>query len=333
MGEIMPAVSILVPVYNAEKYVRQCLRALCEQTLEDIEIIAINDGSTDSSLEVLNGFAARDERIRVIDKTNSGYGASMNLGLDEARGEFIGIVEPDDYPDLVMFQKLYKMAEKHGCDLVKCNYYEHYEDHEDIQRTFAGFPYRTPFDPVDRPDIICTVPSIWAALYRKSMLDAIGIRFRETPGASYQDTAFTLKAWIAARRVALVRRPLLHYRMDNPNSSVKSPEKVDAVLDELAEAEAFMHARPERAAAFSGWFQVGKYGKYRWNYERIDPSLRLGFAERMYDEFIAVRNAGELDMRLFGRNSGPQLEYLLVHGPTAFASRYSDRLPGDWESA
>ena len=221
---------------------------------------------------------------------------------------------------------------KHGCDLVKCNYYEHYEDHEDIQRTFAGFPYRTPFDPADRPDIICTVPSIWAAIYRKSMLDAGEIRFRETPGASYQDTAFTLKAWIAARRVALIRRPLLHYRMDNPNSSVKSLEKVDAVLDELAEAEAFMRARPERAEAFVGWFQVGKYGKYRWNYERIDSTLRLGFAERMYDEFVAVRNAGELDMRLFGRNSGPQLEYLLSNGPAAFAARYGDRLPGDWES-
>ena len=114
-----PKVSIIVPVYNMERYLGKCLDALTKQTLVDIEIVAVNDGSTDSSLNILRAYAEKDPRIRIIDKPNSGYGASMNRGIDEARGEYIGIVEPDDYPDLVMFDKLYKAAKKHTCDLVK----------------------------------------------------------------------------------------------------------------------------------------------------------------------------------------------------------------------
>lgn len=326
-----PKVSVLVPVYNMERYLAQCLDALCGQTLEDIEIIAVNDGSTDSSGDILARYAAADERIRVISKPNSGYGASMNRGLDEARGEFVGIVEPDDYPDLVMFEKLYRAAVKHDCDLVKCNYYEHFETHESIMRTFDGFSYATPFCPADQPRVICTIPSIWTGLYRRSMLEDAGIRFRETPGAAFQDTGFTMKAWFAADRAVLVRRPLLHYRMDNPGSSVKTMDKALTVCEELAEAEAFLRARPLRCGAFIPWFNVDKWGKYRWNYGRIDASLRREFAQRMYGEYAEARDAGELALGLFGENSRLQVARLLVEGPQAFIAAYPDALPWDWE--
>ena len=91
--EHTPKVSILVPVYNVERFLPQCLDSLVAQTLEDIQIICINDGSTDGSLEILERYAAQDSRIEIIDKPNSGYGASMNCGLDAARGEYIGITE------------------------------------------------------------------------------------------------------------------------------------------------------------------------------------------------------------------------------------------------
>ena len=103
-----PKVTVLVPTYNTEKYLAQNLDALVGQTLRDIEIIAINDGSTDGSLDIMRQYAARDARIRVIDKPNSGYGASLNLGIDEARGEYIAISEPDDYIERTMLAKMYK---------------------------------------------------------------------------------------------------------------------------------------------------------------------------------------------------------------------------------
>ena len=146
----------------------------------------------------------------------------MNCGIEAARGAYIGIVEPDDFPERDMFKRLLRMAQRHDCDLVKCNFFEHYEDHDDRIRNFADFPYGRLFDPVEQPRIVCTIPAIWTGLYRKAWLDDEGIRFRETPGASFQDTSFVMKSWFAARRCALVRKPLLHYRMDNPGSSVKT---------------------------------------------------------------------------------------------------------------
>ena len=326
-----PKVSIVVPVYNMERYLAKCLDALTRQTLKDIEIIAVNDGSTDSSPAILRRYAKKDRRIRVIDKPNSGYGASMNRGIDEARGEYVGIVEPDDYPDMVMFSRLYRAAKKHDCDLVKCNYYRLYDSYEEPEWNLHGFGYDVPFDPAEKPRVICTVPSIWAALYRRSMLDDVGVRFRETPGASFQDTGFTLKAWFASKRCVLLRRPLLHYRMNNPGSSSKTADKVYTVCDELGSAEEFMRAMPSRAGAFAPWFHVGKWGKYRWNYDRIEPALHDEFAQRVYDEFSAARDAGELDLSLFAENSRCQLEYLLNAGPEAFVERYPEGYPDDWQ--
>ena len=97
----MPAVSVLIPCYNVEKYLRQCLDSVVNQTLKDMEILCINDGSTDSTPAVIKEYAAKDSRIRVIDKPNSGYGDSMNRALDAATGEYVGIVESSTASQLV----------------------------------------------------------------------------------------------------------------------------------------------------------------------------------------------------------------------------------------
>ena len=135
MQDALPSVSVVVPIYNVERYLPQCLEALCSQTLRDLEIVAVNDGSTDGSLSVLQEWARKDERIVIVDKPNSGYGASMNCGIEAARGAYIGIVEPDDFPERDMFKRLLRMAQRHDCDLVKCNFFEHYEDRDDAYET------------------------------------------------------------------------------------------------------------------------------------------------------------------------------------------------------
>ena len=112
----MPKVSVLVPVYNASEFLRTALTSLVNQTLADIEIICINDGSKDDSLSIIQEFAAKDPRIVVLDKTNTGYGDSMNQGIKLAHGEYIGILEPDDYLELNAFEKLYQLAHWHHAD-------------------------------------------------------------------------------------------------------------------------------------------------------------------------------------------------------------------------
>ena len=108
----MPKVSILVPTYNVSQYLDECMQSLIRQTLKDIEIICINDGSTDNSLEILKSYAAKDNRIKIIDKENGGYGIAMNMGLEQATGEYVGILEPDDYVKLNMYETLYNIAKR-----------------------------------------------------------------------------------------------------------------------------------------------------------------------------------------------------------------------------
>ena len=119
----IPKVSIVVPIYNVEDYLEECLESVVRQTLEDIEIICINDGSTDRSMEILKTYAAADARIIVVDKKNEGYGIGMNIGLDKATGEYVGIVEPDDYVPLNMFEDLYLKAKEYELDFVKAYFY------------------------------------------------------------------------------------------------------------------------------------------------------------------------------------------------------------------
>ena len=119
-------VSIVVPIYNVEKYLSQCLESLVNQSLKDIEIICVNDGSTDESAKIIDDFAKRDNRIKVITKENTGYGNSMNQGFDAASGEYLGIVESDDYADRNMFETLYNIAKNNDLDVVKSSYYFYY---------------------------------------------------------------------------------------------------------------------------------------------------------------------------------------------------------------
>lgn len=319
-----PDISILIPIYNPGDYLVQCLDALRDQTKQELEFICINDGSTDDSLSVMQKYAEQDERFIVIDKPNSGYGASMNMGLERACGTYIGIIEPDDYPSLRMFALLYQTAFRNDCDVVKANYYEHRQDGDAVIRNFQGFRYKQPFDALDKPEIVCTTPSIWAGIYKKSFLDEYGIRFRETPGASFQDAAFSLKVWFAAKRCALLRKPLLYYRVDNPNSSVKTKDKIFAVNEELAESEAFLRELPDRVKTFMPWFNVDKLGKYRWNYDRIADSEKLAFMQRVYEEYVSAQEKNELKLNLFKVADQIVVSDLLELGAESFVKKYPE---------
>lgn len=113
-----PKVSIIIPVYNTEKYLSRCLNSLVKQTLHDIEIICINDGSEDNSLSILENYASSDERIVLIDQKNQGQSVARNRGIEIARGKYIGFVDSDDWVDDNYFEKLYCAAENNNCDIA-----------------------------------------------------------------------------------------------------------------------------------------------------------------------------------------------------------------------
>lgn len=114
----MAKVSIIIPIYNAEKYLDKCLKSLAEQTLQDIEIICVNDGSTDNSLQIITDYANKDSRIKMLNQENKMQGAARNAGTALATGEYIGFVDADDWVDLDYFEKLYNAAKKHNLDIA-----------------------------------------------------------------------------------------------------------------------------------------------------------------------------------------------------------------------
>ena len=267
-----PTVSLLVPICNVERYLRECLDSAVAQTLKDIEIICINDGSTDSSPDIIREYMDRDPRVKMIDKANSGYGDSMNRGLEMARGEYVGILESDDFMFEDSLQKLVAKADAEHADVVKGDFYLYWSTPSErrvlfgiIDEHMTGAAYR----PVDRPGIFYRKPSIWSAIYRRQFLNDNQIRFLPTPGASYQDAGFNFKVWACAERAAFIADPILCYRQDNEKSSVNSPNKVFCVCDEYAEMQRFLDERPELKAQLQGILMRMKVDTYRWNDERL----------------------------------------------------------------
>lgn len=310
-----PKVSVITPIYNVEKYLPRCLDSLIAQTLGEIEFICVNDGSTDGSLDILKSYASRDSRIVIIDKPNAGYGHTMNCGIDVARGEYIGIVESDDWIEASAFAALYSLAEQCGmCDIVKADYYEFSEGEEPVliqnnPPELCGHVL-SPLD--DGAAVISTAPAIWAAIYRRNFLVDSGIRFLETPGASFQDTGFVYKAWIAADSFYLTPEAYLNYRVDNLGSSVKSAAKVFNVCGEFASIEQFLEARPERRERLIGRILAKKFDTYNWNYERIAWEFRKEFLIRTADEFSGPFMAGELDEAFFREREWRRLVAVLA---------------------
>lgn len=294
-------VSIVMPIFNAEKYLHQSLGGLVKQTLKDIEIICVNDGSTDSSLEIIQQYAYHDKRIKVVDKKNSGYGNTMNIGISIARGEYIGILEPDDFAESDMFEVLYQTAICHNADAVKSNFfkYSQKEDTNTFYEVLAGHPYNQTLDAWNNERILCLQPCIWSAIYKKTLLQDNNILFNETPGASYQDTSFDFKVWVCAKRVVFIKDAYLHYRIDNDSSSVNSSGKIFSICDEYHAIQTFLNQNITYKKHYSKILQVKKLDAYNWNLQRIAPEFKEMFKDQIALEFIKADYDKFLDPSYF----------------------------------
>ncbi|MDD6229287.1 MAG: glycosyltransferase [Lactimicrobium massiliense] len=305
----MPKVSIVIPIYNVEKYLAQCLDSVCNQTLKDIEIICVNDGSTDHSPDIIREYMKKDSRIKMIDKANSGYGISMNMGFDKAEGEYIGIVESDDYADPNMFEDLYHKAKNDNLDVVKSSYYLYYSIPSErntpqviVSKAMDGRVIcpRTYFEaPLEKAEFFNIKPTIWSAIYRKDFIRDNNIRFNETPGASYQDAGFNFKVWTCCERGALLGNCYLHYRQDNENSSVNSVGKVFCVCDEYAEMERFLNQHLEWKDQMEPVKTRLKFDSYMWNYGRVAEKFKFLFLEKASQELKDDLEKGYADKAYF----------------------------------
>lgn len=267
------SVSILVPICNVEKFLGKCLKSIVEQSLKNIEVICINDGSTDNSLKIIEFYAQKDNRIKIINKANSGYGDSMNKGLALAKGDYIGIVESDDFVDSNMFEVLYQYAQEYQADVVKSSFNFYWENPEKIVYNNSFYIDKASINlEVNKNKLIKSIPSIWAAIYKREWLINENIKFLDTPGASYQDTSFHFKTSCLAKNIVLLPEAYLYYRQDNPNSSVKLAgfDKVFALHRELDEIRSFIEKlRINNMEEILSYYYKMKLNKFMWNYGRI----------------------------------------------------------------
>lgn len=295
----MPQISVLVPVCNVEAYLEQCLDSLISQTFQDMEIICIDDGSTDRSGQMLDRYAEADFRIKVVHKINTGYGSSMNMALDYATGEYIAILESDDYAEPDMLQQLYAVAVEQNVDVVKADYY-HYSDGKDVfcnrlSNEVKGQILR----PENNPRILNLADSIWSCLYRRSFLVEHGIRFHETPGASYQDISFALQVWLHAQSVYFIETPVLHYRRDNPGASMNNPAKLFCVFDEYEWVEDKFHDYWQGNSELERYFIASKYRDYFNHYFRVGVQYQYALLLRLKEAFQEDLERGRVEAAAF----------------------------------
>lgn len=204
--------SIIVPIYGVEKYLRQCLDSIVAQTFNDFECILVDDGSKDGCPAICDEYAAKDPRFTVIHKKNAGYGAAVNTGLDLAHGEWIGIVEPDDWIEPDMYGSLMGKIED-GVDVVKGNYQSFLGDvtkpnpYKATERMLRGI-----FRLGDCPQFLYWHPSIWTCIYRRRFIEHSGIRMLEAPGAVWNDNPWQVQTLFAAKGIKFIDSAIYHYR-------------------------------------------------------------------------------------------------------------------------
>ena len=285
----MAKVSVVIPVYNTEPFLRECMDSLVRQTLHDLELICVNDGSTDNSLAILKEYAEKDPRIIIIDKENGGYGKAMNMGMDRATGEYMGIVEPDDFVALTMFEDLYEKAKEDDLDIVKGDFLRFVTDKDYETETYTYVhlspqpeDYGVVFRPMDRKSSFLCNMNTWAGIYRLSFLREHHIRHHETPGASFQDNGFWFQTFVCANRVEFISRPYYRVRRDNPNSSVQNPRKVYAANVEYDYIRDYLKKKPDVWTSLKGIYWKKRYHNYDATLRRIDSSF-----DREYCDWIA----------------------------------------------
>ena len=183
-------ISIIMPSLNVKEFMEECISSVMNQSLKNIEIICVDAGSTDGTLEIINKCAQKDSRIKVFHSDKKSYGYQMNLGISKAQGDYIGIVETDDFIDEKMYETLYDLTDNGSVDIAKVNFFHFYdESSKRIDSSKKNLPEK-PFTIYDNADILNGHPSIWAAIYKKSFLMENNITFMEAPGGGWVDNPF-----------------------------------------------------------------------------------------------------------------------------------------------
>jgi len=292
-------VSVIIPVHNSEKYLRECLTSVLSQTLRNIEVICVDTGNTNLCFDIIAEFQSTDRRILYIKDPNGSYGHKINVGIETARGIYIAILESDDQMSSDMLEKLYALAEEYRTDIVDADYYQFFcYKGKKLLVECSMYSQSEAFSHLmsHEENFIqkSTAYAIWTALYRRAFLREEEIRLNESPGASYQDVSFAFLTRLLAKRTYHLRMPLYQYRIDNMDSSVKSDKKIYEIIGEFDFLKKALEKRGTANENVWNTFYSKKYSSFYWNYRRLTEKSREKFIGRYMDELRADIENGDV---------------------------------------
>ncbi len=303
----MAKISVIVPVYNVEKYLEECLNSIICQTFSDIEIICVNDGSTDNSRTILEEYKRKDSRIIIIDKENGGLSSARNAGYKIAQGEFISYIDSDDWVESTMLEKLYNNITSLNSDIAICavNQYDEWKgEMAKPTRYFSlaafdkSFENRTFSYRETAPFIMEVCVMAWNKLYRKSFLDYCNAEFPE--GLIFEDGPFFFSIFFKTDKVSIVREFLYYYRINRQGSIVQiGGEKFLNIIDVVNLMYIYLKATPI-------WKQV-KYDFYRhkaedviYRYDLMPLKIKRKFSKKFRKESCLLKEK-EFDFSLLNK--------------------------------
>lgn len=316
-----PKVSVVVPVLNVAPYLRECLDSILAQTLVDFEVICGDGGSTDGSFEILQEYAAKDPRVKILSKAGSGYGQSVNDCMRMAKGEYIGIVESDDMIKPDMYETLYQVAIKKRIDWVRSDIFFYYTSKIGkpklrYEKIIIGNFYNIVLNPQIDPRPYRSRLRTWSGIYRRKFLEDHHITHNETSGASYQDVGFYLKTLYYAQRVSFIHHAFYMWRQDNESSSIHydSARMVERSCREWDLNWAYLQVHPELGRQGLCGFRYRQFLSYLWmvgSTNGDEKEYARGMLRRLVKS--ALEN-GEIERTFFTSREWSQLRRFLETG-------------------
>lgn len=315
-------VSVILPSLNVGKYIEKCLDSVMSQTLCDIEILCVDAGSTDGTLEYIEQCARKDGRVHLFNSDKKSYGYQVNLGLDHAVGKYIAIVDTDDFIEPDMYERLYETAEKTEFpDFVMGGSYEFGEINGRLIKWDAS-GINAPVDKRmdaegNRQLFFDSVANIWDKIYRTAFIKENQIRLNETKGATYQDTGLKYQTACLAKSMAFTEGAFYDYRIDNPGASMKQNHLWDAIPSEMDFLNQKLGEKISDDPQLAKMMWELRVVLYWWNYDRISPEYRKRFSDEIREELENLKKKDDF-MKSLNDELKNRMDQLLatVHGKT-----------------
>ena len=330
---MQPKVSVVIPSFNSIAYYKECIESVLNQSLKDIEILCIDAHSSDGTLELIQEYALKDKRIKLILSEQKSYGYQMNLGIQKACGEYLGIVESDDYIDTFMYEKLLKTAQKYKACIVKANMVDF--KHKEKIRIFNPHNitsckslYNKILNHEDLRVFTQTAIMNPSGIFKLDFLKQNEIYHTQTSGAAFQDTAFWFKSTLLAQKMIFLNEALYYYRRDNNTSScnhipykraLNLGKEYDSIKDFLNEHLEFKHFIP--------LVSYLRFLGYNWVLSNILDKDKILFLQTFQKDFKELDEKGELDKGFFSKYQIEKLERI-IENPNEFYENVASKQKG-----